>query len=400
VRVYSGGNVTDTYYIGDHFEVRGGETIKYIFAGNLRVAQVKGGVRSFFHKDHLGSSTVMTDENGARIEATEYMPFGSQRSHWGTNTSDYRFTDQELDAENGLYNYNARMYDPIIGRFLSADSIVPEPFNPQSLNRYTYCLNNPLIYIDPSGHASEDSSWLGEWWNKFVDIVGRTFRWTIKSVFGFIGNSFMKTMEWVSERNIWGVKGIAEAAMGIGNIIGGAVTGDFSQMGKGVTQIGKAVYDTAESAVVDAAAVAIGQLSHLYTIPRDLINIGQNLLGTGEEGETTLGAIGTTLMDIAVPRYGLGGGAGYGVYRDKTTGEYIHTFGNRFVNSPLNEADAANFQHDRQYKHSVWVVNQMSFNDQPRISGLGGLAYKALGVVPFGIAGILQNKGIAPQPSF
>jgi RHS repeat-associated protein len=89
------------------------------------------------------------------------MPFGSQRSHSGTNTSDYRFTDQELDAENGLYNYNARLYDPFIGRFISPDMIVPDPYNPQSLNRYTYCLNNPLIYIDPSGHYELTfSDWL------------------------------------------------------------------------------------------------------------------------------------------------------------------------------------------------------------------------------------------------
>jgi RHS repeat-associated protein len=155
-RVYSGGTVTDTYYIGDHFEVKGGETIKYIFAGNLRVAQVKGTSRSFFHKDHLGSSTVMTDASGYELESTEYAPFGSQRAHTGTSTSDYRYTDQELDAENGLYNYNARLYDPFIGRFISPDTIVPEPFNPQSLNRYTYCLNNPLIYVDPSGHVSEE----------------------------------------------------------------------------------------------------------------------------------------------------------------------------------------------------------------------------------------------------
>jgi RHS repeat-associated protein len=154
-RVYSGGTVTDTYYIGDHFEVKGGETIKYIFAGNLRVAQVKGTTRSFFHKDHLGSSTVMTDASGYELEYSDYAPFGSQRVHTGTNTSDYRYTDQELDAENGLYNYNARLYDPFIGRFISADTIIPEPFNPQSLNRYSYCLNNPLIYVDPSGHVQK-----------------------------------------------------------------------------------------------------------------------------------------------------------------------------------------------------------------------------------------------------
>ena len=58
-----------------------------------------------------------------------------------------------MDAEYGLYNYGARLYDPIIGRFISPDTIVPQPYNPQSLNRYTYCLNNPLIYVDPSGYS-------------------------------------------------------------------------------------------------------------------------------------------------------------------------------------------------------------------------------------------------------
>jgi hypothetical protein len=52
-----------------------------------------------------------------------------------------------------LYNYDARLYDPVIGRFISPDSIVPAPFNPQSLNRYSYVLNNPLMYTDPSGQT-------------------------------------------------------------------------------------------------------------------------------------------------------------------------------------------------------------------------------------------------------
>jgi RHS repeat-associated protein len=86
------------------------------------------------------------------IEATSFMPFGSARSHTGASVSDYKFTDQEFDAETGLYNYNARLYDPIIGRFISPDSIVPDPADPQSLNRYAYCRNNPLIYTDPTGH--------------------------------------------------------------------------------------------------------------------------------------------------------------------------------------------------------------------------------------------------------
>jgi RHS repeat-associated protein len=66
------------------------------------------------------------------------------------------YTDQELDAATGLYNYDARLYDPVIGRFLSADPYVQSPLNPQSLNRYSYVLNNPLIYTDPTGHWFRD----------------------------------------------------------------------------------------------------------------------------------------------------------------------------------------------------------------------------------------------------
>jgi len=51
-----------------------------------------------------------------------------------------------------LLFYNARWYDPVIGRFISADTIVPQPGNPQSLNRYSYTANNPLRFVDPSGH--------------------------------------------------------------------------------------------------------------------------------------------------------------------------------------------------------------------------------------------------------
>ncbi len=143
---------SSTLYIGDHYEIINGVATKYIFAGNLRIARVETGNTFYFHKDHLGSSTVMTDSNGISWEErTEYMPFGAMRIHEGADLSAYKFTDQELDAETGLYNYGARLYDPVIGRFICADIIIPDLYNPQSLNRYSYCLNNPLIYVDPNG---------------------------------------------------------------------------------------------------------------------------------------------------------------------------------------------------------------------------------------------------------
>jgi RHS repeat-associated protein len=94
----------------------------------------------------------MSNSSGTLVESTEYMPFGPMRVHTGSTVTNYKYTDQELDPETGLYYYGARYYDPIIGRFISPDSIVQSPANPQTLNRYSYCANNPLIYTDPTGH--------------------------------------------------------------------------------------------------------------------------------------------------------------------------------------------------------------------------------------------------------
>ena len=67
-----------------------------------------------------------------------------------------QYTGQESDlAETGLYYYGARYYDPAIGRFITADSIVQDPGDPQSFNRYSYVRNNPLRYVDPTGHDCE-----------------------------------------------------------------------------------------------------------------------------------------------------------------------------------------------------------------------------------------------------
>ena len=150
----TGNGDSSTYYIGDHYEIKDGVITKYIFTGNLRIAMVKDSDISYYHKDHLGSSTVMTDTSGTILETTDYMPFGSQRDNSGPspNATHYRFTDQELDVESGLYNYNARFYDPIIGRFISPDSIMPDLYEPQLLNRFSYVRNNPLIFTDPTGN--------------------------------------------------------------------------------------------------------------------------------------------------------------------------------------------------------------------------------------------------------
>lgn len=146
----------DTYYYSNEFEIIDNIDTFYIFAGNLRVAMVKDNTPTYFHKDHLGSSTAMTNAQGNIIETAMYMPFGGKRGDTGISVSGYKFTDQELDAESGLYNYDARLYDPIVGRFISPDAIIPNAFYSQSHNRYSYCLNHPLKYNDPSGHEEAE----------------------------------------------------------------------------------------------------------------------------------------------------------------------------------------------------------------------------------------------------
>jgi RHS repeat-associated protein len=102
--------------------------------------------------DHLGSVTVLA-QGGSVAGATRYLPYGAIRLETGVWPTDRRFTGQRWEQGLGLYDYNARFYDPALGRFLQPDPIVPEPGNPQALNRYAYVYNNPLRYTDPSGHV-------------------------------------------------------------------------------------------------------------------------------------------------------------------------------------------------------------------------------------------------------
>ena len=96
--------------------------------------------------------SVVSDGSGALLAAQRYYPYGEVRWRAGTLPTDFTFTGQRLDAGTGLYLMGARWYDPRIGRWISADTLVPEPGNPQSLNRYAYANNSPLTYIDRDGH--------------------------------------------------------------------------------------------------------------------------------------------------------------------------------------------------------------------------------------------------------
>ncbi len=114
---------------------------------------------TYYHGDHLGSSVVMTNDvsGSPLVRHLIYRPYGSvvvESSGGSSVPPEVGFTGQRFEKPAALYDYGARWYDPEMGRFLQPDSIVPEPFNPQSLNRYSYVMNDPVNRIDPTGQLS------------------------------------------------------------------------------------------------------------------------------------------------------------------------------------------------------------------------------------------------------
>jgi len=91
----------------------------------------------YLTSDHLGSTSLTTDASGNLVARQMYLPYGQVRSTTGTLPTDKGFTGQRLDA-TGLMYYGARYYSSVIGRFISADIVIPGAGNPQALNRYSY----------------------------------------------------------------------------------------------------------------------------------------------------------------------------------------------------------------------------------------------------------------------
>ena len=133
----------------------------------------------YIHKDNLGSFDKVTDQSGTVVDSYSFDAWGNRRSttDWTaaettTATNNHLFTrgftgHEHLD-EFGLINMNGRCYDPLLGRILSPDPELQDPSNIQNYNRYSYCLNNPLKYTDPSGYKSEQYENLLTFYSTFI----------------------------------------------------------------------------------------------------------------------------------------------------------------------------------------------------------------------------------------
>ncbi len=172
MEMLTGSTVTLTrYYIGLYErEVSPGEIreLHYIPTGDGCTAIYEkfgtGATQMFYlHSDHQGSVQTITNQSGANVEELSFDAWGRRRnvSNWSYSSVPTTFIfsrgytgHEHLDQFN-LINMNGRLYDPQLGRMLSVDRFVQDPFNTQSYNRYSYCMNNPLKYTDPSGWAGE-----------------------------------------------------------------------------------------------------------------------------------------------------------------------------------------------------------------------------------------------------
>ena len=171
------------YYVGKIYEEEHDSNnnvtcFNYIFAGDKMVAisvmHGKDDVETvFLHHDHLGSVLAYTDSDGRLIQELSYDAWGRRRDPATWNYYDaeasagaydvHGFTGHEHIDILEMINMDGRIYDPIVGRFLSPDPIIQNMSFSQSLNRYSYCLNNPLSMLDPTGY-----SWLSKNWKSLI----------------------------------------------------------------------------------------------------------------------------------------------------------------------------------------------------------------------------------------
>jgi RHS repeat-associated protein len=176
---------------GDFMQFDGAET------PNLKGLPVKG--TFYFQSDHVNSTDMLTNESGEPVSRVAYTPYGEKSGFTGEDVFNKKYTGQSDDGDTGLLYYNARYYDPVIGRFITADTVIPDPSYSQSYNRYMYVAGNPVNYNDPSGHFSVKRSL-----KRFVnnDLIWVSTTLTGLALFGPIGAAIGFGVSTLFKKNI------------------------------------------------------------------------------------------------------------------------------------------------------------------------------------------------------
>jgi RHS repeat-associated protein len=170
--------------------VADGIVTKYYYAGTQRIAFRKAEALYFVISDYLGSTSIVTDANGTVVSETKYKAWGEIRQNTGTSPTNYTYTGQySYTTGFGLMFYNARWYDPSLRRFAQADTIIPGGV--QGYDRFAYAANNPLRYIDPTGHRNCEEDGYNCPGNSKANInAGRLIGWWTGSSRGYKGSGW------------------------------------------------------------------------------------------------------------------------------------------------------------------------------------------------------------------
>ncbi|GEM_PF-3868680 len=215
----------------------------------------------YIHGDHLGSSHILTEgkvdsrhagityKKGDLLQRFEYTAFGQEKFVLNPNLKfDPSYTGQIYDIDTGLYYYKARYYNPQLGRFIQPDTVVPDAKNYQAHNRYSYVMNNPMKYTDPSGHGFW--SWFRKLFGAFIGALISVITFGLLSPVGFTLAALS-----LGEALLFGaVSGLA------GGVIGGAISGGLrgALMGGLFGFIGGALFAGVGHGIASALTPAFG----------------------------------------------------------------------------------------------------------------------------------------------
>jgi RHS repeat-associated protein len=150
---------TVSAYVTPDYRVKNGVATKGLYLGSVLVGQRTSTTPTWIHAEHLGSTHVVTDATGKALQRLLYRPYGERLSASTTYEQEVDFIGERRDTETDLVYLHARFYDPLLGRFLSADTA--SPLHPGvGVNRYAYAGNSPVNLADAAGHDdfSDDGS--------------------------------------------------------------------------------------------------------------------------------------------------------------------------------------------------------------------------------------------------
>ncbi len=292
-----GSSTRTNLYAGDYERIDG-TSYYYLDGGVIYVKPATGAGQAYYAlTDHLGSYTRLYTMAGDSVLIASYDPWGNRTTTKNTLKFHRGFTGHEHLTTYGVINMNGRMYDPTVGRFLAPDNFVQMPDFSQSFNRYSYCLNNPLKYTDPSGELFG------------IDDAFLIFALASSTISGMAHAS-------MQGKNIWlgGLKGFASGALsvagtaGIGQLLGHGV-GTF---GNEMLQAGLHGVNSVLISSLDGGnfftGMATGSVSSLVGSGTQALGMSNTLVraSTAVAGSVSSGLLGGGWIEGAMQGYNIG----------------------------------------------------------------------------------------------